>query len=944
MALSIIPSTQYIKFEDDIDYWTNVAGLGIGDNISIKGSKYNDGVYTITGFTQKSSDHYMTVAGRVITDEISFTVATDGSFSNGDNHIDIVSSADVRVGQTVTSSAGGIAAGTTVTSANSTGTFGINVTVIGLSANVTGIGGGGTNPSATLTFSSSPDGAASGIVIKGRKTTGDKLVALGDSENNVVDIWSYNDAGDSGTTDNAWIASEINPVLIASGSEHVATSEFVFTFVDEILRVSDSNAENNAIMKWYGYIQRSQFDNTRGLSFSGWYEHPTYLIQPSSGIDIPTSSQHTIGTDAHYTALNSLLEDGDGNDVLTSEAVTAITEDYISFDTAVNAIQANHHFEVGQVYSILSESAEEPECFMIRRPSEGTSGTVAPVRVYRGYGNTKDILIADNSGAIYKRGIGWNIGVTSHADDGEWETKTYEFWQTFIYDGNQETLPSKFDNTFAVSDESKALECTVYADRFYHGRISGGRIYTREKDGDDDLVLFADIDIVQGARMSLDSDYTAWTYRPAGTVAHTQKSGYWSAFSSSVGLKSVSPNLDTYRSLNGYSHEKKYNSLGKSKETYQSSIIAGRRTFIANVVLKEPDDTKKRYGDRIMYSEINKFDTFLPLNFIDVSKGDFGEYTALEVFADRLIAFKHNLVHIINISNPSPTNWFLEETIQKTGVSYQHSVAKTEVGLAWVNEAGCFLYDGRSVRNLIENKLAVFDSSAAAINVPTWNDFAQGSAHEKDTMIGYDTISNQLIIMRSPKDLSTHSHKCFIYDFDSKGWTFNTNIFTDSYYYTNFATDWNNNLIVGTEASSTTMAIKKYLPHAVANSSQVLTTRDIDFGQPGLKKKIYKVIVTYRSSAEQQLPLEYAKDGTLDFNDFASGSNVSPQGDTGGAGYLESTGSSGREWDIATFTTDSISDTTCQSIQFRFNPPSSGTFEINDITIEYRILRNSAVS
>ena len=84
--------------------------------------------------------------------------------------------------------------------------------------------------------------------------------------------------------------------------------------------------------------------------------------------------------------------------------------------------------------------------------------------------------------------------------------------------------------------------------------------------------------------MSLDSDYTAWTYRPAGTVAHTQKSGYWSAFSSSVGLKSVSPNLDTYRSLNGYSHEKKYNSLGKSKETYQASIIAGRRTFIANVV------------------------------------------------------------------------------------------------------------------------------------------------------------------------------------------------------------------------------------------------------------------------------------------------------------------------------------------------------------------------
>ena len=82
MALAIIPSTQYIKLENDADYWTNVAGLGIGDNISIKGSKYNDGVYTITGFTQKSSDHYMTVAGRVITDEVSFTLATDADYTN----------------------------------------------------------------------------------------------------------------------------------------------------------------------------------------------------------------------------------------------------------------------------------------------------------------------------------------------------------------------------------------------------------------------------------------------------------------------------------------------------------------------------------------------------------------------------------------------------------------------------------------------------------------------------------------------------------------------------------------------------------------------------------------------------------------------------------------------------------------------------------------------
>jgi len=78
-------------------------------------------------------------------------------------------------------------------------------------------------------------------------------------------------------------------------------------------------------------------------------------------------------------------------------------------------------------------------------------------------------------------------------------------------------------------------------------------------------------------------------------------------------------------------------------------------------------------------------------------------------------------------------------------------------------------------------------------------------------------------------------------------------------------------------------------------------------------------------------------DGTGSFSNFSTGTNVQPQGNTGGAGYLESTASSGRTWDVATFTADSIPS--CQSIQFKFNPPSAGTFNINDISIEYRQLR-----
>ena len=94
--------------------------------------------------------------------------------------------------------------------------------------------------------------------------------------------------------------------------------------------------------------------------------------------------------------------------------------------------------------------------------------------------------------------------------------------------------------------------------------------------------------------------------------------------------------------------------------------------------------------------------------------------------------------------------------------------------------------------------------------------------------------------------------------------------------------------------------------------------------------------MTYKSTAEQQTPLYYAIDGTQSFGSFTS--DITPQGNTGGAGYLESASS----WDVATFTASA--PISCQSIQLQINLPTSGTFEVNDMTIEYRTIRNKNVS
>jgi len=48
------------------------------------------------------------------------------------------------------------------------------------------------------------------------------------------------------------------------------------------------------------------------------------------------------------------------------------------------------------------------------------------------------------------------------------------------------------------------------------------------------------------------------------------------------------------------------------------------------------------------------------------------------------------------------------------------------------------------------------------------------------------------------------------------------------------------------------------------------------------------------------------------------------------------------KWDVATLTPSSV--ISCQSLQLKFDSTTTGLVEINDITFEYRTLRNSVVT
>ena len=672
----------------------------------------------------------------------------------------------------------------------------------------------------------------------------------------------------------------------------------------------------------FDLLSSSNANGSVSLSASTTYGSATSGAISSSGVENCTLTSSFTAT-ATTSYLHLRVESNTNTEYADFDNLTIRKIDQFVFEDT-NPTDVLDQCTVGEVITIDEALGTFPKEFLFcTRISGGAGGPMSYSRAYGGKltGTAPDVYAQDDT-PIIERGLGFNIGVTDGTATGSWEAGTYEFYQTFVYENHQESLPLQMgdgddgSNLAAGTHESSgnlALRVSVYADVAYSGRVVGGRIYTRLSGTDNELILLVDIDIVKGVRTTIDGDHVPWQYETG--------KGYYVVGDASG--NSSRPNIDTYNTINGYSPEAHFNALGGRNESYKCSVVANRRAFIANVKLKGANIELQKYGDRIMYSEINKFDTFLPHNFIDVSKGDYGEYTALESFADRLLAFKHNLVHVINIASPSVANWYLEDTIRYYGVNHQFSVAKTNNGIAWVSDDGCYLYDGQSVRNLIDRKLAVSQASYTGTSV-TWQDWYRGTAFLKDVMLGYDAMSNSLVMLRSPSDGTNNSNTGWIYDFDTRGWVYHDAIFTNDKSYTNFTTDWNNNLTVGQEGSSSDIEFKKFLPVSKTATGQEFVTRDIDFNEPGLVKKIYKVIVTYKSDGAETTPFSYAVDGKQNFS-----------GDGGGTftGNLVDTSN---KWDVVTLTPSSI--ISCQSIQIKFDAPSTGIFEINDMSIQYRVL------
>ena len=660
----------------------------------------------------------------------------------------------------------------------------------------TGVSGTGTNTSTIKTFVADTD------------ATSDTRIDVADGSN------SFSEAIDLGS---------------------VANGKVIYDLADGAVRVCDTNVVSNSTVsnsvKWFGHVNKKL-----------WLDD--------------SLSQLNVGGGSAQTVNQWVITDAPPKQPFAGTSATGLASAVLGFDDTLEGIASGTGIELANNITDTGNTSgmdDQLDTGLYVIVSSGNTDTVGIASR-----TDNDTLVIDSSktwnaaGSEVKlyifpdAGLGFNLQAIAGGSDGTIPAGTYEFAQTFIYDGVQESLPTIMTGLTNVTANQR-LTLSIAASHGYDERITGGRIYFRDSSSKGEFQLLVDIDLTYGCRTNLEAKHVGWS------TIYSQASFLFCT------VTIQNPNVDTYSSLNGYDADLSSISIGNTGEGYKTSTVSNRRRFVANVKSINDKGQTVVQSDRLMYSEINKFDTFPPSNFIDIGINDGEDFVKIESYADRLLAYKNKTLYIINIGGGSDTQWFLEAEHKNVGVEFHAAVVKTDFGVAWVNKNGLYFYDGSQIRNL---QTKILESE--------WSSFV-GS----DTMIGYEPTNKHLVVCRSASDSGSNNGDCYIYSFISGTFTFVETLFVDAVK-SNLLTDAHGNMI----AKTGTAQMDSYNGVGTGGTKFDIKLKDDDFGLPNIVKKIYGITIEYASGATNSNGVKYfytndsgTKQGTANAGDLASTSN-----------------------------------------------------------------------
>jgi len=510
--------------------------------------------------------------------------------------------------------------------------------------------------------------------------------------------------------------------------------------------------------------------------------------------------------------------------------------------------------------------------------------------------------VTDDSTAVITSNTTTTVnGILSGGDDNDWDdgdVYKISLMTPAVFIGDN--LTSGFNKIKFIpllwADESTGLHIT-------YPRVSGFKIYMRRQDSPT-WYLQTELDVTRGIKLMGEGTWNMWA--DAYTPVIGNAVGAESERTTSMRL------IESHQSETGFNFYNKNIGFNADGLGFATAVVANRRAYVGNVRIKDGGGNVKYLPDAILKSNVNAFDAFVFENRIEASINDGAKIIKLEEFADRLLEFKENKMTLINISQNVE---FLEDVFMHKGVVAPSATCKTDYGIAWVNENGCYLYDGQRVNDLLEK------GGVQIIKESEWRSFI-GTA----PMIGYVPKKRQLIVATSA-GTGANNGNIYLYDLVTKSWVQGDSKLTDNVRQTNFITDWNGDLV----HAHTSGTVVKWDDTSVATSNLLFATKDMTFGQPGQRKKLHKVYITYKGDASS-LVAKYAIDGETDSGDFLQfNSTNTPLADKSSSENLE-------QWHLAELKPSTSSEANnLYSAKFHLSGSAGAGFEINDINVVFRM-------
>ena len=486
----------------------------------------------------------------------------------------------------------------------------------------------------------------------------------------------------------------------------------------------------------------------------------------------------------------------------------------------------------------------------------------------------------------------------------------YIFYVSYIYDGGYDSGLVKLAEDSDLSgladspnqdNKGLTLQLTIApsnsgadSDWFTHHspRIIGFRLYYEKLETALQVVSApfciteSYFDTKKGTRLPLSNSWRKWETITYNSVANCQRT--------SIDIPSP-PEIITYEDINGFGHD------DVTTAQFKTICIVNRKAYIGNI-----KRDGKVNGDMMIKSPVNGFDLFPETRSIEVSVRDGDEIIQLEEYADRILQFKRQKMHLINISQEIE---FLEDTYMHKGVDYPTASCKTDFGIVWANKHGCYIYNGKNVDNLLEKQ------GRKMISDSDWQTHT-----ENHISVVYMPKHRQVMVVN---DLGIAGNKnVYLYDMVTASWVTSTQaMLSDSAEsLTNIIIDKNGDLMWGWK-NSADVEFLKWDNSSSAKTSFVLKSKSMTFGSPTQRKNIYNVQISYQGDGSAIVPTYGLNGDTTPANTFTSGtlSNVGVD-----------------KW-THTKLIPSSTVNNAQSFRFQLSGTAGANFAINDITVVYRL-------